>query len=54
MVIYIFPLQSTYYTNGQQASINAAIQFFGSTANCGLGFYETNDTSKTNFIKINP
>ena len=48
------PAQSNYYTNGQQASINAAIQFFGSTANCGLGFYETNDPSKTNFIKINP
>ena len=48
------PQQPNYYTHGQQASINAAIQFFGSAANCGLGFYETTYPEKTNFIKINP
>ncbi|MFT3950218.1 MAG: hypothetical protein QM763_24850 [Agriterribacter sp.] len=50
----LLPQQPTYWTNGQQASIDAAKQFFGASSVCGLGFYETTDPSKTNFIKINP
>ena len=46
--------QPNLYSNGQQASINAAIQFFGSINNCGLGFYETDGPSKTNFVILNP
>lgn len=47
------PSQPNIYSNGQQASVNAAIEFFGSTSNCGLGFYEAEGPSKTNFIKLN-
>ncbi|HRD56836.1 MAG TPA: hypothetical protein PK504_02245 [Ferruginibacter sp.] len=50
----LLPQQSTYYTNGQLASTNAALQFFGSSSNCGLGIYEANSPGKTNFTKLNP
>lgn len=50
----LLPQQPNLYSNGQQASINAAIQFFGSINNCGLGFYEANGPAKTNFVNLNP
>ena len=45
--------QQNIWTNGQQASVDAAIIFFGASSNCGLGIYEALMPGKTSFIKIN-
>lgn len=50
----LLPEQPAYYTNGQLASTNAALKFFGSSSTCGLGIYEADSPGKTNFTKLNP
>lgn len=52
---YVYtPRQSNFYTNGQQASVNAVVQFFGSASVSGIGFYEATAPNKNNFTKLNP
>ncbi len=48
------PLQPNYYSNGQQASVNAVVQFFGPASVSGIGFYEATAPNKNNFTKLNP
>lgn len=46
--------QPNIYSNGPQACVDGIIQYLGSSAICGIGFYRATAPNKTNFIKLNP